>query len=189
MKGLRCAAAIAALALATPLASAVGSGARPDAPASRSAAAPVPEYAMKATYLYNFMVYTQWPRSGATPAPSMTMCILGPDPFGAATANLQRKTINGTPITVSVINSLEGVRKCQLLYVTERESGNMDAVLRQISDAPVLTVAESPVASNAAIQLALEGQRLVFDVNQAQLRRASLTLSSKVLQLAREVHN
>ena len=176
----------AALAPVIGWAQTVGNETRTDASSTPSAAA-IPEYAMKATYLYNFMVYTQWPNRNAPAGTPMTLCILGPDPFGSAMANLKRKSINGAPLTVSVINSLEGVRKCRLLYVTERESANIESVLRQVADAPVLTVAESPAGSNAAIQLALDGQRLVFDVNQSQLRKASLTLSSKVLHLAREV--
>ncbi len=154
----------------------VGTGAR---------AQPVPEYVLKATYLFNFMVYTQWTDPAREKPQTLYLCVLGPDNFGTALTKLEEKTINGANIVVSRLQGMSGIKKCHLLFVTDREAGNMDAIYRYVGDAPILIVADSPIASDAGILLALDGLRLVFDINLARIKQSGLTLSSKVLQLAR----
>jgi hypothetical protein len=83
---------------------------------------------------------------------------------------------------------LGNLRKCHLLFVTEHEAPNMQAIQTAIGDAAVLTVADTPVASGAAILLALDGKRLVFDVNMQRVKKVGVNLSSKVLQLARSTN-
>jgi hypothetical protein len=146
----------------------------------------VPEYAMKATYLYNFMVFAEWPSQEAHgAAESLQLCVFGPDNFGAALNGLEGKNVNGRKLVVQRASSLASLRKCHLLFVTEREAPNMAAIQNVLGEAPVLTVADSPLASGAAILLSLDGRRLVFDVNLQRIKKAGITLSSKVLQLAR----
>lgn len=146
----------------------------------------VPEYAMKATYLYNFMVFAEWPAQEAHGAQDpVLLCVFGQDNFGTALNSLEGKNVNGHRLVVQRLNSLSSLRKCQLLFITEREAANMASIQSYLGDAPVLTVADSPVATSAAILLSLDGRRLVFDVNMQRVKKAGITLSSKVLQLAR----
>ncbi|MEJ6000365.1 YfiR family protein [Paucibacter soli] len=168
------------LALALSLATSQQAGAQ------QAGAQAVPEYAMKATYLYNFMVFAEWPNQEAHGTQdSLQLCVFGPDNFGAALNALEGKSVHGRKLAVQRASSLASLRRCHLLFVTEREAPNMAAILQVLGEAPVLTVADSPLASGAAILLSLDGQRLVFDVNLQRIKKAGITLSSKVLQLAR----
>ncbi len=155
----------------------------------QASAEPVPEYTLKATYLFNFMVYTQWAEAGREKPETLNLCVLGQDNFGNALNALEEKVINGAKLTVNRLSGMSGVKKCNLLFVTEREAGNLGAIYRFIGDAPILVVADVPIASEAAILLSLEGKRLVFDVNMARVKRGGLSISSKVLQLARSTTN
>ncbi len=159
---------------------------------AQATAPPVPEYVMKATYLYNFMVFTEWPNTESnapnTPREGLNLCVFGQDSFGAALTNLEGKNVNGRRLSVQRVNHLPGVKKCHLLFVTEREAPNMQSIQGAIGDAPVLTVADSPLAANAAIMLSVDGNRLVFDVNVQRVKKQGLNLSSKVLQLARSTN-
>ncbi|MCV2358786.1 MULTISPECIES: YfiR family protein [Roseateles] len=149
----------------------------------------VPEYAMKASYLYNFMIFAEWPNlDPQTPQEGLTLCVLGQDSFGEALSSLEGKNVNGRRLSVSRMNGLAGIKKCQLLFVTEQEAPNMQAILKHLADAPVLTVADTPVAAGAAILLSLDGKRLVFDVNIQRAKKVGIVLSSKVLQLARSTN-
>ena len=148
-------------------------------------AQPVPEYLLKASYLFNFMVYTQWTDPARVRPQTLHLCVLGQDNFGTALARLEEKTIDGANISVSRLNAMYGIKKCNLLFVTDREAGNLDAIYRYIGNAPILVVADTPAATDVGILLTLEGRRLVFDVNLARIKRSGLALSSKVLQFAR----
>lgn len=147
----------------------------------------VPEYVMKATYLYNFMVFSEWPPAGDIRgnADSLNLCVLGQDNFGSALDSLEGKLVNGRKLAVVHLNSMSAFKKCHLLFITEKEAPNMQAIQSALGDAPVLTVADTPAASGAAILLALDGKRLVFDVNLQRIKRIGINLSSKVLLLAR----
>jgi len=148
-------------------------------------AEPIPEYELKAAYLYNFMNYTTWPE-----LPNLLrLCVLGPDNFGGALEKLSARTVQGKPIHIASLNSPAQARGCQLLFVTEREAGNMDTIERLLGDAPTLVVTDTPTTPAAAIQLALQNGRLVFDVDLARLRRSGLMVSAKVLSLARSTRN
>ncbi|MCV2353895.1 YfiR family protein [Paucibacter sp. B2R-40] len=149
----------------------------------------VPEYAMKASYLYNFMIFADWPGLDAqTQIDGLTLCVLGQDNFGEALNNLEGKNVNGRRLSVIRMNGMAGIKKCQLLFITEQEAPNMQSILKYLADAPVLTVADTPVAAGAAILLSLDGKRLVFDVNIQRAKKVGITLSSKVLQLARSTN-
>jgi hypothetical protein len=169
----------------------LGSGV-PAASLAQATAPPVPEYVMKATYLYNFMVFTEWPNPDASspslPREGLNLCVFGQDSFGSALANLEGKNVNGRRLSVQRLNHLPGIKKCHLLFVTEREAPNMQSIQNSIGDAPVLTVADSPLATSAAIMLTVDGNRLVFDVNVQRVKKQGINLSSKVLQLARSTN-
>ncbi|MEJ6004570.1 YfiR family protein [Paucibacter sp. AS339] len=155
-------------------------------------AQPVPEYVMKATYLYNFMVFSEWPSQDlqppTTPREGLNLCVFGQDSFGSALSNLEGKNVNGRRLSVLRMNHLPGIKKCHLLFITEREAPNMPSIQSSLGDAPVLTVADSPLASGAAIMLSVDGSRLVFDVNVQRVKKLGINLSSKVLQLARSTN-
>jgi len=147
----------------------------------------VPEYVMKATYLYNFMVYTQWQGHDAN-AP-LNLCVLGRDNFGTALNTLEGKTINGAKLAINRLTNTSGVKNCNLLFVSEQEANNMEFINRQIGDAPVLTVVDTPPSGEVGIVLSLDGKRVVFDVNLRKTRLSGMSVSSKVLQLARSTSN
>lgn len=147
-------------------------------------AEPIPEYTMKATYLFNFMVFSQWPAASMADD-SIRLCVLGGDPFGSALDALEGKGIHGRRLAVQRLRGYARLKDCHLLFVTEGEAVNMESVQLALGDAAVLTVSDHPSVQGCGIQLALEGKRLVFDVNMARVRRTGVTVSSKVLQLAR----
>jgi len=136
----------------------------------------VPEYVMKATYLYNFMIFTQWP--GHEPNTPLNLCVLGRDNFGSALNTLEGKTVNGVKLSINRLSNTSGVKNCNLLFVTEQEAGNMDLINRQIGDAPVLTVVDTPPTGDVGIELSLDGKRIVFDVNLKKARMGGMALSS-----------
>lgn len=150
----------------------------------RADAEPVPEYDLKATYLYNFALFTEWPAGNAGDG-SFRLCVLGKDPFGPALRRIEGKLVGGRPIAVARLTTLSAIRQCQLLFVTEREAENMSRIFAELGEASVLTVTDVPAGPPAAITLAVDNQRLVFDVALPRAQAASLVLSSKLLKLAR----
>ena len=150
------------------------------------AAEPLPEYDVKAAFLYNFALFTDWP--GAAPQ-GVVFCVLGQDPFGAALDAFQSKPLRGAQVEVRRLPEAAGVRGCHVLFIGARDAQGVARGLQAAKGLPVLTVADAPGALDAGVMIvmALDERRVVFEVNREAAAGAGLSLSSKLLRLARAV--
>lgn len=155
--------------------------------AAAPAPAAVPEYQLKAAFLYNFATFTDWPPTAAT---QMTVCVLGRDPFGAALDALNGKTVQGAALSTRRIATTEEARECRVLFIGAESGVDLAATLSALKGRPVLTIAEDKNAmrQGAMIGLVSDGERVAFDINTAAARDGGLALSSKLLRLARQLH-
>lgn len=149
--------------------------------------AAVPEYQLKAAFLYNFATFTEWPPTAAT---QMTVCVLGHDPFGSALDSLTGKTVHGAPLSTRRITTTDDARDCRVLFIGAESGIDLGATLAALKGLPILTVTEDKDAMRrgAVIGLVSDGGRVAFDINTAAARDGGLTLSSKLLRLARQVY-
>jgi hypothetical protein len=87
------------------------------------------------------------------------------------------------------ISAPEEARACDVLYLDAAQHELLPKVVESVRNLSILTVTDSPdpLRTEMAINLRLEGNKLVFDVNIASVRRARLSLSSRLLSLARNV--
>ncbi len=147
----------------------------------------VSEHDLKAAYLYNFALFTTWP---AETGAAMVFCVFVQDPLSGPLEALQGKKVRSRPIILRRINSPEEVRTCDVMFLGAGESEVFMKVLEAINDSNILTVTDSPdpLRRQMAINMAFEGNRLIFEVNMSSAHRAKLTFSSKLLNLARSVN-
>lgn len=147
----------------------------------------LPEYRLKAAFLYNFALFTEWPESvGST----LHLCLLGKDPFGEEIDPLQGKAVGSRSIVVQRKAGVESLRGCQLVFISGTAIGGLSRVLDALRGSPVLTVADSPGAARqgVALNMNVAQNRVTFEANLDAARGAGLNLSSKLLRLATEVH-
>jgi len=145
------------------------------------------EYELKAAFLYNFAKFVDWPPA-AFPDPNapFRICVLGKDPFGGSLqAAVTGEEIAGHKLTVA------GARTtgCQVLFISRSERDQTAQILAAVKDSPVLTVGDSPgfLEQGGVINFLLEGGKVRFEINNEAAGKARLTISSKLLQLARRV--
>jgi hypothetical protein len=146
----------------------------------------LPEYRLKAAFLYNFALFTEWP---AEVGGTLNLCINGPDPFGKEIDALQGKAVGERSIAVQRKAAGESLTGCQIVFVAPAAIGTLPRVLEGVRGRPVLTVADSVGAARqgVALNLAVEQNRVSFEANLLAARGAGLNLSSKLLRLATEV--
>ena len=146
----------------------------------------MPEYRLKAAFLYNFVAFTEWP---ADMGSTVNLCVYGPDPFGAEIDPLTGKTVGSRKIEVHRRTSFAELKDCQLVFVAAPAISQMPRVLEAVRGLPVLMVADSTgaVRQGAVLNMTMVQGRVTFEVNLVAARSARLTLSSKLLRLATEV--
>jgi hypothetical protein len=156
-------------------------------------ASPSVEYQVKAAFLFNFAKFIDWPSDAfeSEKAP-IVLCVFGHDPFGSALDDIVRgKTISNRPVLARRINELPDLRSCQLVFVSERDDKRLPEILNSLRGTSALVVGESEgfAERGGAVQFFLEANKLRFAVNLDAIQRARLTVSSRLLALARIVHD
>jgi hypothetical protein len=142
------------------------------------------EEAVKASYLYKFAPFVQWPPVAFDSATApLTICIGGQDPFGAALDEAVRgQRVNGHPIVVRRIEAIRAGLTCHILFVG---GGNAEAMLRAVAGEPVLTVTDrSRGVTGGMIQFVTTTGRVRFMVDLGTAQNSGIAISSKLLGLA-----
>lgn len=151
------------------------------------AGAAVPESDMKAAFVFNFAVFTEWPQEVLTGGAPISLCASASSAMFASLSQLNDKMVNGH--RVAVRTSATSVRSCHVLVLERADRERWGQLKRDLSGTSVLTVADDRAigADGAVIAMSTEEQRIGFSVDLAAVRAARLTLSSKLLRLARSV--
>lgn len=144
----------------------------------------VAEHEMKAAYLYNFAYLFDWPDSKRA---NFHVCILGDDEVGLAMQGYYDRRVNGQRMVIARLTTPTPIRLCDILYVGAGEIVNLPKIRNILGNQPTLTVTDKGSLQAVGITLALEGKRLMFDVNLEHCERASLKPKPTLLELARSV--
>ena len=150
------------------------------------------EYLIKAGFIFNFAKFVEWPTSAfAQPDSPIVIGILGTDPFGTIIDQIvQDKKIGARGFAVKRLkwgSDVKDLRDCKILFVSASEKAHMDELLQMMKGLPVLTVGETPgfAERGGVIRFVLEDNRVRFEVNVEAAHQAELTISSRLLTLAR----
>lgn len=145
------------------------------------------EYQVKAAFLKNFVKFVEWPPHTRSP---LTLCILGDDPFGESLRGSDDAG-GGRKLEYRRIPAVGDVGGCQVVFVGRDQREAFPQILAALAGKPVLTVGDAEGMAGAGLMLSflIEDQKVRFDANLAPARRAGLTVSSRLLGLAKTVHN
>ncbi|MCP5059847.1 MAG: YfiR family protein [bacterium] len=162
------------------------------APMGAGSGEAVEEYRLKAAFLYNFAKFVSWPANLTEGLSSLQVCVAGSsEARDAVMASLTGKSAIGLPIEVRGLEGQAAAARCQLVFST-RDAGSQASQLSQsVSGRPVLLVGESPgfARKGGMIGFVEENSKLRFEVNLAEVEKAGLKVSSRLLKLARVVDN
>lgn len=152
-----------------------------------ASAKPVPEYELKATFIYHFAQLAEWPPNNH--AENFKVCLYGKADNDAMVGALRGKTINNQPIDVVFLKREEDVNQCQLVFIGEPDSERYNKLLYLAQNQPVLTITDqvSVFDQGSIIYLLQEDGHLKFEINNKYAKRANLNLSSKLLRHARHI--
>lgn len=150
-------------------------------------AGPLPEYAMKAAFVYNFTLFTQWP---TLPNNTLKICTLESDTLKHELEKFRDNQPHGATLIISKISNLETIKECQALYLSEEDKQRIPVILTLLENTPVLTITDVPelVGKGVMIGIKIENKRIVFEVDSRTAKKSNLYLSSKLLSLAKAVY-
>jgi len=149
------------------------------------------EYAVKATFLYKFATFVEWPRGTFERETSpFELCVVGADPFGGRIQQaVSGQSVGRHPIVLRQLVKAEPQSNCHVLFVSRSASQPAAEALRAVSGTPTLTVTDSALGGTAGIiHFVIVDGRVSFDIDNVAAARNQLVISSKLLELARRVN-
>lgn len=161
----------------------------------QAGAQPVPEHDMKAAFVYNFTVFTEWPPEALPAGSALSVCASPGNPLFPALAAIKDKPVHGRPVALRP--TAGSVRGCHVLVLDRSDRERWPQWKRELDGSPVLTVTDDQiigrdgavitVSSDSSGDAAGGARRMGFDIDMTAARGAQLALSSKLLRLARSV--
>lgn len=148
------------------------------------------EDTIKAIYSYKFGKFTEWPASKLN-INSFGFCILGKNPFGQSALDaIEGKSIKGKTLRIkffaSGLLSNDALPECHILFVSQSEKQRLKTIIDALHYQPILTVSEIDAFSvnGGMVTLINRESQIRFEINPDNVKRAGLSMSSKLLGLA-----
>jgi hypothetical protein len=138
--------------------------------------AQVDEATLKAAFVYNFALYTSWPGEPR----ALTLCIAGTSSLAPALHALEGKPVQSRELVVRDLETSASSTGCNILVLDAEAPASQEPGVLTICDC-----ADHEGVRGTVIALVREGDRLRFDVDLGAANASKLSLSSKLLRLAR----
>jgi len=144
---------------------------------------------LKAAFLFNFAKFAEWPADVISLNSSLVLCVAG----DGAVADALDKTVRGHQIdghsVVIARGKADSLPTCHLIYTAGLDAKETVRLLDSLKGLAVFTVSdrEQFAQLGGVAYFFVENGKMRFAINQDAAQRAHLTLSSKLLSLAKLV--
>jgi hypothetical protein len=157
----------------------------------------IEEATMKAIYSFKFGKFAQWPQSKLSDNnTSLGFCIFGKNPFDLSAIDaIEGKQVKGKTLHVELFeNGLlpdDALPSCHIIFVSQSEKLRLQNILDTLRYQPILTVSdiEGFSRNGGMITLIKTGDQIQFEINPDAVNRAGLSISSKLVELAKTINN
>jgi hypothetical protein len=148
------------------------------------------EYAVKAAYLYKFVPFVEWPETSFAAADSpINICVSGKDPFGQILDQAAvGQRVAGRAIVVRHLTAVGVNSGCHVMYIGGSAEQSISQGLEMLRGQPVLTVSDAAVsvADRGIVNFVIDDSKVRFEIDEHAAEQNHLTISSKLLSLARK---
>lgn len=136
---------------------------------------------LKAAYLFNFVKFVEWPANDGAP---IRICFIGGQGIHASlSASSAGKRVGARSISTSALKVADSRSGCDVIYVDA--AVNASSLVQD--EALTVSEADDFTREGGVIRLFKHDNRLKFDINLDNARRAGLKISSNLLKLASRV--
>jgi hypothetical protein len=149
------------------------------------------EYDLKAAFLYHLAEFVEWPPEAFPAAENpLVIGVLGTDPFGKALDEIvQNEVVKNRKLDVQRYRSMEEVKTCHILFISQSEAGRLDQIFSSLKDRNILTVGDTDgfAQRGGIVRFLTENNKIRLRININAAKAANLTISSKLLRAAEVV--
>ena len=139
------------------------------------------EYKIKASFIYYFSKFIEWPDNENKNNETISLCIYGKNDFGNTLDFLKDKNFE-----LKKINNVKNADACNILFINPSKTKSLRPIMKQLADSGVLTVSESKGFTNQGgiVNFYIDKNNVRFEINLDVANQAGFKISSKLLKIA-----
>ena len=148
--------------------------------------AATPADKVKTAVIYNITQFVTWPQKTL----NLTICILGEGSINNELGKINRKNSRGRRLSITNRSPNAPFEQlCDAVFIHSTDSQTVNKVLDRLKGKPVLTISDhrSFNEMGGMIELFRDSKRINFSINNSSATAADLSISSKLLKLAKSV--
>ena len=145
------------------------------------------ESELKAAFIYNFTLFTNWPQPHEK---TLRLCLLGEISYASKLYVYDGRIVEGATLQIEKVKSASEAKVCQVLIAEIKDQADINKIKKELHGLPTLIIADSGNYSpdSTHIMMSKNNNRIVFDVNQTEANISNLSFSFKLLKLAHKVY-
>ncbi len=138
----------------------------------------------KALFMYNFTKYLQWPADKEQG--DFVIGVFGASPIIEELDVIsQKRKVGNRNLTVKTIDSIDEIKKCNIVYFPENKSSKAIELYPQCSNSGVVLITDKPGLGEkvAGINYILKDGKQQFEINKTHLEMQGVKVNSALLTL------
>lgn len=147
------------------------------------------DYKYHTVFMYNFTKYIKWP--DASIGNEFVIGVLGSSPITDHLQKMARsKTVNGKPIVIRTYEQPAGIADCQMLFLPQGRSSELQKLRQQLGQQPVLIISEKEGLGKQGshVNFVVNNGRWNFELNEASTKIHQLKISGELAKFAHKIY-
>ena len=142
---------------------------------------------IKATFIYNFTRYIEWPAEAQKG--SFEIGVLGKTPLYTELVQMSKKTTRGTqPFVITNCTSAATLSACHMVFVSKASSAQLDEIVEKFKGKSTLIISEKEgLIQKGDINFIIVDNKQGFEVNKANIAGHGLSMASRLQAFATRV--
>ncbi len=141
---------------------------------------------VKSVFIYNFTRYVEWPTDYQTGNFIINMYGTNAAMLNELNTMAKTKTVGAQKIEIRNTTTLDGIGKCNILYVTPDVTTPISDIIAKIKGKSTLLVTEKAgfAKQGSAINFVVVDNRQKFELNKANAEKYNLKVSAQLVTLS-----
>ncbi len=144
---------------------------------------------LKAGFIERFVRFSEWPQEFSRD--TFKIKVIGHNPFGGALEKIFAKVkTQNKPVSIEYISSIADIEDCQILFISDSESRQVESIIHQVGSKPVLTIGETKgyIDKGVIINFYETSKGTVhFKISKTSIKNSKVKMDIKLLGYAKLV--
>lgn len=146
----------------------------------------VDEWKAKAALIYNLILFTEWQ---VAPTENLGICVLKESALTKELSKFQGRVMRNAALRIIKVSESSGFSQCSVLLMDTDSLKSISNIRKNLEGLSVLTIMDEEDIWHEGVMISISvfRDRIVFDIDLKSAQASRISISSKLLRLARGV--